>query len=268
MNNDVTLRSAASNLAGLYRLSKRDQWLKGLAWDPVPIDTLQSDEDAYIGLSADCPRFTKLYKEVNNLSFFTQLAADNAEFYKLLSEKTGWNVNDLEYIRRLEGVFAIYYEVNKTYIPSWAKELDETRILRLAGYSLARRTWTPELARLLMGPFLDNFIQHHDAIINQKTEPKFIMISGGSILLASIQNTMGIFNLLPPEFESTLIWELYKTTYGKYYVKIYRSRNQFRLEKLKLKHCDGNCEYDKFKQLLSNYTVDIDQWTKECNQLN
>lgn len=201
---------------------------------------------------------------MKNSSYFTNVYKNNAELFKLLSDKTGWNVNDLDYIRGIYSIFATYSLVNKTLIPAWASTLNVEKVTELAGLGWARHTWTPALKRFAVGPFLGKHFEQNDAIINNKKVPKFVMLSVNSVLLAAMQNAMGVFNNHPPDFGATLIWELHKTANATFYVKLFRSNYDRKFEELKVKDCQGNCDYGTFKKLMSNYTLDIQQWRKEC----
>lgn len=264
-DHDVCLLSAECNLAGLYRLNSNQEWLYGLPWDPIPVHTRPSEEDAAVALLAPCAKYDKLYEDVKNSSIFSNVAKHN-KLIQFLSRKTGWDIHDIDYVRGLYQIFDIYKNYNSSYIPVWAEEINWNEFSEIAGLAWARETYTSELKRLRTGPFFENLFSHLDQVIAGKEAPKFLMMASSIKALSAILNTMGVFDNQPVEFAATIIWELSKNSKGEDILTMYyrKSENQ-EVKYLKLKGCASYaCEYETVKQLLKNYVVDHDTWIEEC----
>lgn len=264
-DHDITLLSAECNLAGLYKLKSNDEWLRGLPWDPVPIHTMPEGEDA-IAMLSTCDKYDKLFEEAKKAEEFQKIAKENAELFKFLSEKTGWNVQDIEYVRGLYQIFYLYSKYNRSYIPAWAGQINATKFTELTGIAWARETYTPELKRLKAGPFFEVLFNYFDQVVAGKNTSKFVMLSSMIKALTAVLNTMDVFDNHPIEFAATIIWELSKNSQGKDVLNMfYKEYDTPELKPLKLKGCaDYACEYTTVKNLLKYYTVDKETWVKEC----
>lgn len=185
-----------------------------------------------------------------------------------VSEKTGWkHIDDLEYFRTLYEVFYTYNEHNSSFIPSWVRTGDRELVTHLAGLSFAMEAYTPELKRLVAGPFLYTLFGHLDKFVQNAEHPKVILLSGHDTTISGILNTMECFNNIPAEFSSTVLWEMFKKPNGEFFVRMLRTSTKTTvLDKLKLPGCEYDCEYNTFKKLLSSYTIDKEEWIKQCKE--
>lgn len=258
--------SAECNLAGLYKLKPADQWFGGLPWDPVPVHTQPEEQDAGIAMEAPCAKYEKLYAEVKKSKPFVDAIKDNAQLIKFLSEKTGWDIQDIDSIRGLYSIFYIYSQYNSSYIPAWAAQVNRTKVADLAALAWARETYTPEMKRLKAGPFFDGLLVHFDKVVTGKPVPKFGMVSSSIHSLTAVLNTMDVFDNHPVEFAATIIWELSKDAKGEDIMKMYYKKQYApEIQPLKLKGCpDFACDYKTVKKLLSAYAIDGNTWLKEC----
>lgn len=263
-DHEVTLMSAECVLAGLYSLKPKDQWLSGLSWDPVPVHTMPEDEDA-IAMLSKCDKYDQLFDEAKKADEFVKINKENADMFKLLSEKTGWDIQDIEYVRALYQIIYLYNNYNHSYIPSWTSELDGAKFAELAGIAWARETYTPEMKRLRAGPFFNVLFQYFDQVIAGKNTFKFVTMSSMIQVLTAVLNTVDAFDNHPIEFGAAIVWEL-SNSEGKNLLNMYyREYDTQDLKPLKLKGCDDYaCEYTTVKNLLKNYIVDKETWVKEC----
>lgn len=259
--------SAECNLAGIYNLSTSDRWYYNLPWEPVPIHTRPLEDDAVVALEAPCAKYDKLYAEIIISKPFTDLATENDVMFKFLSEKTGWDIQDIDYIRGLYSVFYIYSNYNSSYIPAWAGQVNRTKFTELAGLAWARETYTADLKRLKAGRFFESLFYYFDEVIAGKAVPKFGMVASSIKALSAVLNTMDLFDLHPIEFAATVIWELTTSSNGDNFVKMYYKKDYLpELQPLKLNGCnDYSCDYKTVKKLLSPFIIDKDTWIKECS---
>nr|XP_023015681.1 testicular acid phosphatase homolog [Leptinotarsa decemlineata] len=262
---DRTLMSAGSNLAGLYYINNPShEWKNGLPWDPIPIHTVPENIDEVISMYRYCKKFEQLYTEAINSDFYKQLSVAYKNLFDLVSDKTGWGSVDLSQLLHIYITFHIYETLNPSYLPDWANEINGTELAYLAGLSLARATVTKDLQRLQVGPFNNYLNNHFDGVI-EGISAKFLMISGHDGTIASILNAYGAYDYFPPEFCSTLIWEIRKNQAGNHYVNIFYKRDDSdNLVPIVVDQCSFDCEYVRFKSILQPITVDSAQWLKEC----
>ncbi|XP_072392241.1 testicular acid phosphatase homolog [Diabrotica undecimpunctata] len=265
---DRTLNSAASNLAGLYYPDESPdpvEWPQDLPWNPVPIHTVSYSDDSVLAMKKKCENFDKLYKETVDSEYFKNVMKNHTQLKEFVDSKTGWNTT-LDLFRNLWTVLYIYNETNSSYVPDWANEINQEELAELAGLSFSTETFTPSLQRFKVGPFFNYLNDYFDGILNG-TNPKFLMLSAHDGTIASILNTFGDYNYKPPQFCSTIIWELYRSSAGEPYLNIY-FKDGFKTESVvgvKIGNCVSACRYDFYKKVLINISVDKDSWENECN---
>lgn len=258
--------SAQSNLAGLYTPSGDSVWLDGFPWEPVPIHSVPEEEDTILAMSKSCPKFDKLYKDVEKAEFFKNLLVEYKDMIQYIEEKTNWTIKSVGNIETLHSVFYVYQTQNESFIPSWAYSLDPANFSYLAGTAYIRKTFTTDLKRLHAGPFFNFLTSYFDNVLNSSDIPKFLMLSAHDTTISAVLNSMDAYDFVPPEFASTVIWELRKNKNGVPYLNMfYRKPSIIGLIELILGGCDLNCEYGKFKNILQPIIIDEDTWEKECN---
>ncbi|KAJ8957113.1 hypothetical protein NQ318_007328 [Aromia moschata] len=189
-----------------------------------------------------------------------------ADFFEYVTNYTGRNTTTLGNIGNLYSVFYVYRNHNASYIPDWGNSLDNETLAYLAGVHFTHSTLTDELKRLHTGPFFYYLTEYFDGIIGNTTDtPKFLMLSGHDTTIASVLNSMGAYDNWPPEFSSTVIWELYRANNETYYVNLlYKRNNDSDVEELVISGCKFDCDYDDFMAALEPYTVEYSIWEEEC----
>lgn len=261
---DRALMSAEANLAGLYPPTNSQIWEDGFLWEPIPVHLMATD-DPVLTMNSECPKFDKLLNDLEKLDFFNNISAENANLFNDLSNYTGMNIS-LDNIGMIYSVFYAYREHNSSYIPSWADDIDLEKVAYLTGLEFSKPTFTEELRKLRAGPFLNYLIGHFDDVISNETDvAKFLMLSGHDSNLAVVLGGMEVFDFHPPEFASTVIWELRKNSKKEYYVNILHKKNSTDvLEQLTLNKCDFDCAFDDFKTNLAAVSVDSATWLEDC----
>ncbi|KAJ8944269.1 hypothetical protein NQ318_009646 [Aromia moschata] len=211
-----------------------------------------------------CKRYNKELEKVVASDFFVNTNTENAELYEYLSNQTGWDVDDISFVKDLQSIFYADREYNASFVPAWADTLDEDKINYLAGLAFARDTYNTKLKRLRIGPFFYFLLDHFDNVINEDEDtPKFLMLSGHESTVAAVLNGMDAFDYLTPEFASVVIWELKKSENGTHYINMfYKKENS--LNSIVINNCYNDCQYEEFKALLEEITVSDSVWEDEC----
>ncbi|KAJ8982224.1 hypothetical protein NQ317_013526 [Molorchus minor] len=264
---DRTLMSAAANLAGLYPPTDSETWNKDLRWHPIPIHTVPKGEDQVLYMETECTKFTRLYNAQYNGSFFEDVNKKYADFYKQVSNLTGWDIDDVHFFAQLQSALYVYSNHNSSYLPDWYDSLDKEKMAYLAGLNYVRYTFTQELKRLGAGPFFDYLTGHFDRMVEDaEAGPKILMLSGHESTVAAALNVMGVFDYKAPEFASSVIWELRKTSLGVFYVNVFYKKNSSMEvpEKLELEACSFDCFYESYKKGLQPISLNMTVWEAEC----
>ncbi|KAJ8927548.1 hypothetical protein NQ314_019972 [Rhamnusium bicolor] len=257
--------SAYAALAGLYPPKNSQIWNQNLLWQPIPVHTRASEEDEVLTMRKYCNKYEKLYQNTLDSKYFKKIRATYEDFFEYVSKHSGWNLTDFNEIRTLQTVLDIYNSSNASFIPPWTKTLNNNILIYLAGLAHQRYTFTTELKRLLTGPFWANLVTYFDHVVDNSTNtPRFLMLSAHDTTIVSLLNCMGVYDLLPPDFADTLIWELRKSTSGKYYINLFYKKTNLKPKILTIKNCETDCEFDHFKRILDPITVDSVTWEEEC----
>ncbi|CAH1159906.1 unnamed protein product [Phaedon cochleariae] len=262
---DRSLMSAAANLAGLYPPVANQIWNSDLKWQPIPIHSSARKEDDIITVKRKCPRYKKLYDEVVDSTYYKRLNEQYSHLFAYISEHSGWKVKDIGKIKRLRSMLYCEENYNISYIPEWTKSLDKFTLDFLTGVAFQRYSRTVELKRLRTGPFFYYIFSHFDRVINStEGAPKFLFISGHDTSLASALDAMGVYDLYPPNFGATLLWELRRNEEGAHFVHLFYRKDENILIELNIAECMIDCPYETFKSLMEPITVDISDWILEC----
>ncbi|XP_018574860.1 uncharacterized protein LOC108913732 [Anoplophora glabripennis] len=262
---DRTLMSAEANLAGLYPPTESQIWEDGFFWQPIPVHQMATDDPVF-AMDAECPKFIKLQEELETSEFFENVYKENRNMLNSLSNLTGMKVSSLGNMRMIFEVLYIYRNHNESYLPSWVEDIDQEKLAYLAGLGFSQATFTEELTRLATGPFLNYLLSYFNDVINNATDvSKFLMFSGHDGTIAAALGGMGVFDNLPPEFASAVIWELRRNTKKKYYVNVLHKKNSTdAYEQLSLDNCGFDCAFNDFTTNLESIIIDRETWKKEC----
>jgi len=271
---DRTLMSAQANLAGMFPPTEAMRWLDNFPWQPVPVHTLPLNQDSVLGEKAECPRAEQLLNEVLEGEEMKRILESHSELLDYISEHSGrpvTNVMELDYLYDTLLVETIY---NKT-LPEWTKAVfpgGEFERLRLMLFSLS--TANHQLARLKGGPFIKEMLEHFTFLIEKQTEvvnhvlekkAKLLYVySGHDTSIATILNSLNVFNGLAPPYASAVLLELFKREEGKHFVRLaYKNDTEATPYPLTLPGCDTLCPLEKFKQLTQSLVPE--DWSDECS---
>lgn len=260
---DRTLMSAMSNLAGLYPPKDDQVWNQDLKWQPIPVHTVPKDYDRLIAGHPKCPKMEKLEKKVNSEPEILKIWHDNQETIDYISKHSGMEVKSLQDVDFIYDAMLIETIYNKT-LPSWTKKVFPDKMSPLQDLSFAVGTWTHELKRLRGGPLVQEILDHFKGFIDGKNYFKMLMFSGHDTTVATLLNTLGMFNPpIAPPYASMIMAEL--TSVGENYFINILFRNDTTREPypLSLPNCDYYCPIERFEELTKNLRPQ--DWAQECD---
>jgi len=94
---------------------------------------------------------------------------------------------------------------------------------------------------------------------------KVLMFSGHDTTIATILNTLGVFEYHCPPYTSTVLFELHKNlSTNSFYVNMFY-KNSSDAMKLQLPGCNVDCPLDEFNSILNEYSLSPAEWQHECN---
>nr|CAH7757223.1 unnamed protein product [Callosobruchus chinensis] len=258
------MMTAESMLAGLYPPSKEDIWFKDLLWEPIPVHSIQHENDNLIQMKANCPKYRTLLGSITQMKVFEEVKERYSDIFKAIAVNTGWSDVDVEAVKSVFCTMYVYSKHNASYIPKWYQKLNQKSLRHIAGLGFAIPTFTKEIQRLRSGPFFDYLVNHLDGAIKGQ-KPKFLVISGHDTTIASVLSTLDCYSYEPPEFTATVFWEVYRTKGGNHYINVlYKKNSESMAELIQLDNCKSNTAYDEFKDALSPILTSGEQWRREC----
>ncbi|VEN38083.1 unnamed protein product [Callosobruchus maculatus] len=251
-------------LAGLYPPTKEDIWFKNLLWQPIPVHTMQTDNDNLIQMEASCPKYDTLLEKITKMPEFEEVKQRYSDMFKTIAENTGWTNVDIETVKSLFCTMYVYSKHNPSYIPEWYTKLNQKSLKNIAGLAFAIPTYTKEMQRLRTGPFFNYLINHLDGAVKGEKQ-KFLAISGHDSTIASVLSTLNCYSFEPPEFTATVFWEVYKTNSGDHYVNLlYKKNSESEAELIQLDNCKSNATLDELIAVLSPILTSEEQWRHDC----
>nr|XP_022906209.1 prostatic acid phosphatase-like [Onthophagus taurus] len=268
---DRTLMSAAANLAGLFPPEGAQVWDKDIPWQPIPIHTEPELEDAFLASKKPCAKYDILYNNMINSEEMKKLNFENKDLYEYLNKHSGENIKDFDAMGYLYNNLFIENYMNFT-LPEWTKEVFPDKMKPLSDFSFALPCYKRELARFKTGPFFYDLLKYFSKVKHRKNVTddyiKLKIFSGHDTTLANLLESLGIFEYHSPPFRSTLIFELYQNKSSdsdlNHFVKIFYKNTTSEPNKMVLKGCDFDCDFEIFQKLLEPLSMSLYEWDREC----
>ncbi|VDM07194.1 unnamed protein product [Wuchereria bancrofti] len=237
-----TLISAMANLAGMYPtgISGKDypeckQWPSH--WTPIPIHTIDNEEDFVGNVFSRCPRADQLTAIIRCSKHYRDVADENKEFFDYVSKKSGMKVN----LANVHTINDIHYAetMHNLSQPSWITDDVSKKLRNLSMitnefiYGISE-PYLPELIKLRGGSLLKLFLEN----INQKKEclsdpenpscswilqRKYFALSAHDTTVAALLATLADEKILEeglPQYTASIAVELWNKTDVGFAVKV------------------------------------------------
>ncbi|VDK86328.1 unnamed protein product [Litomosoides sigmodontis] len=229
-----TLISAMANLAGMYPAGtpgkdypSSKHWPSH--WTPIPIHTVENEEDFVGNVFCRCPRVDQLIALIRCSKYYRELADENKEFFDYVSEKSGMRVN-LDNVETINDIHYVEKSHNMSQ-PSWltddvSKKLRNLSVITskfIYGISVPRIS---ELTKLrggsLLKLLLENINRKKHCLLNPEDssclwilQRKYFALSAHDTTVAALLATLADEKILEqglPQYTASVAIELWNKT--------------------------------------------------------
>ncbi|XP_063547613.1 prostatic acid phosphatase-like isoform X2 [Cydia strobilella] len=271
---DRTLMSVEANLAGMYPPVGNSVWDDQLMWQPIPVHTIPEKMDEVLAMERKCAAYDKALEEYKDSKEYKERLAKYQDLMDYMTAYTGKKIKDYY------DIFTVYSNLNieRLYnftLPNWTHNVYPDEMREPACYSFRIPTMTPLLARLKVGPLIQEIVMNmaNTSLTYPKGYSKTVKLavySGHDYTVASVLNALGMFDGKCPVYTSTILMELlYSNNTYQHFIRI-SYRNFTDIEEphvLKIPYCGEVCNFSRFVTLYEKL-LNIN-WDFECaNQVN
>ncbi|XP_057669399.1 prostatic acid phosphatase-like [Diorhabda carinulata] len=262
---DRTDMSAQVNVYSMFPATGDDIWLPSINWHPIPIRSCDESIWSSMYYPVSCDIFFQLLADVLSSEEYQELNKKYESTYKILSKNSGKEVTDVVGAMDIWDSLKSEDTIGLT-LPDWTKEVYPEPLRTLVGYAFASSTFTTQMKRFFIGPFLNEIVKYFNSMAeNPTSSQRFKLYSGHDTNIAAVLNTLRAFNPpYPPAFASSIYFELEKE--GKeYYVKVF-SKDGDDFKQISVNGCQLNCSLSDFKSKLEDVLTDVPSRDRECSQ--
>ncbi|XP_048006444.1 prostatic acid phosphatase-like isoform X2 [Leguminivora glycinivorella] len=266
---DRTLMSVEANLAGMYPPVGKSVWNDKLMWQPIPVHTVPEKRDEVLAMGRKCAAYDKALEEYQNSKEYKERLAKYQDLMDYMTAYTGKKIKDYYDILSVFSNLNIEKFYNFT-LPNWTHNVYPDEMREPACYSFRLPTMTPQLARLKVGPLIQEIVMN--MANTSLTYPegysktvKLSLYSGHDITVANVLNALGMFDGNCPVYTSTILMELlYSNNTNQHYIRIsYRNFTDIQEPHvLKIPYCGEVCKFSRFVTLYEKL-LNIN-WDFEC----
>jgi len=286
--------TAAAVLAGLYPPVEKDDDLmnevfndeiggtgagKGIGWQPIPIHTVDYDQDSLLHRGAECPVYKQMFKDVYRVAPKLVNEAKNfANLWKFVKEQAGVPVDG-----RIDNVWwisdAIYVAKQQGWTPpAWTTEIKDGEILydhfmKFRDLSFVMMGYNDTMRRLAQGNMINQVRNNMQMKINGTKEVKDVYLyAGHDDGISPFLQALGYDFKVPPYYVNAVILELWKDENMAPKVKLYYRNDKDvdpppdQPDRLNIerdgKKCPGKCPMSTFFQITDKMVPK--DFKKEC----
>ncbi|XP_043473952.1 uncharacterized protein LOC122506046 [Leptopilina heterotoma] len=252
-------------LAALYPPNSVQKWHPTLNWQPIPI-LFEKVEDDFLLYSRRCPKYTKMWKEVEESEEIKQRLGEFKSLTNELTKLTGKNITNLSDIFSLSNLLSCQQSM-KLPIPKWGKELLMNNEFQEAVHITEKvMNYNDTMKQIIGGPLLKQMTNDMLAKKNGtlREGKKMKLYSAHDVNVYVQLYALGIEKFESPFYCSAVILELYSDKEGNYYVQIlYYKGDTSKVEILEIPDCTSMCELNKYQELIKN-VIPIDANAECC----
>ncbi|XP_013179615.1 PREDICTED: venom acid phosphatase Acph-1-like [Papilio xuthus] len=267
IDEDVSIKSAQYNLAGmcLSNMSNNNLTKAYLAQQPIFITTVPVNDDEILAMKRLCPEYNKLKNEFINTEYFKYRLNFYKKLLDYLSEHTNKTVESYDDINEIYNILLVESSYNLT-LPSWAQAVFPKKLEDLACYSYALSSATPTMARLLVGPLIQEIVSNMAyTMLEMPNDVTLSIYSGDDSTIGNVLNALNLFDGQCPLTTATIIMELlYDNSTNDFYVRILYRSNKDMVEPfaIDIPHCGTPCGFRNFTQIY-RHLMSVD-WKEDC----
>ncbi|XP_062514774.1 uncharacterized protein LOC134190336 [Corticium candelabrum] len=268
---DRTLMSVESQMAAFYKPVGKQEFLKNLSWQPVPIHTVPVSEDSLLrAYSMDCPRYKQLKAEKRNDDDWLQIMRENKQLLKSVQSYTGVDYS-IDPDNVYEIVDPLFCELQHGLkLPAWCTNTTFAVLKNMSTFGVFKMFEGREINRLTSGVFINHIITDMQEKRESKKShtKKLLVYSAHDTTVAAILSGLGVYDKEIPPYASIVMIELYSDN-GKYFVKVfYHKGPSAKLDDLPqllpIPQCLQECPLDKFVKLMDPITLSEEEFLHEC----
>lgn len=251
--------SASANLAGFYPPTRDEIWNKSVHWQPIPVHTTKEVNDV-LSMKRDCPAYNHALAKLRKSEEFVKMDEKNKRIYKYLSKNAGKKVSNLEGVQKIYNCLFIEELYNKT-LPNWSKSIYPSGLKPIAAQSFATKTYTRELARLRVGPLLQEIFDRSINKTISNLSRSLHMYSAHDSTIANVLNTLKLFDNHSPPYCACIMIELRLLNEIPFISVFYKNTTE-EPKPMFIPDCGTMCPLDVMIKLYKD--VLPDDWTNEC----
>ncbi|KAF6205921.1 hypothetical protein GE061_020097 [Apolygus lucorum] len=253
--------SAMTFLAGLFPPKGFQIWNDNLHWQPIPVNPIPRETDNMLAAKAPCAKYEK-EKQRSDATIATNLTKEDNDLLKVLTEKTGDQINN---IAKAESLFytLLIQRDNGLVLPDWTEEMFPTKLARFAALNLASYTMTDTLKKFQAGPLLKEIVKNMQ-MRDGKRKANFY--SGHDLTIVSLMRTLGFEDLNLPSYGAAVVIEYHENedAPGNGFIQVFyhRQATDQKPNSYQLSFCDPSCPLNVFRENLSKFMPN--NWEAEC----
>eukprot|EP01104_Vermistella_antarctica_P014003 TRINITY_DN4334_c0_g1_i3.p1 TRINITY_DN4334_c0_g1~~TRINITY_DN4334_c0_g1_i3.p1 ORF type:complete len:504 (+),score=65.46 TRINITY_DN4334_c0_g1_i3:66-1577(+) len=219
---DRTLMTAQSILIGMYGFTGPDVGdhaaLPNHA-QPIPIHTVNGDEDSLLSGYHDCPRYSVLQSEAESSEAFKKVAKEHEDMFQTMNEAFGVTNVTIDTFNHFQDPIICMHHHNMTLPDAITEDVYE-RIKELEDFRVSQFYNTGEIGLLAGGNMVLKIRDYFAKAINGTTDLRFVLLSAHDSTVNSLRGALGVHIEENPPYTSHVLFELWKAKNGELKVRM------------------------------------------------